>query len=809
MVNECSIPRILHSPPVAILVVAVLYTVLAQMGYLVASLPGHISPIFPSAGLALAAVLILGRPALFGIWLGSFAANTISTFYGSTPSPQTVGAELLTNSVVGLGAMAGAGMGAFLSRRFSGDRYPLHSAPSVLAFVTIVAAGGCIISPALGVLMLSLAGSIPWDAFGYSWFTWWIGDTAGVIIVAPLLLSWYHERPFRRSPGRLLEAAGLGGATLLLCFLVFLQHVPFEYGLMLLLLWAAFRFGMRGTSTVATAIAICATVATSHASGPFARSTVNESLLFLDSFMGVTVICALFLAGMLAERKRAEESNIQLATAIEQTAETIVITDTLGMIVYVNPAFEKTSGYTRAEAFGQNPRVLKSGKHDAQFYRQMWDVLSRGEVWHGHIINRRKDGTLYEEEVSISPLRGSTGTIINYVAVKRDVTHEVQLESQLRQSQKMEAIGQLAGGVAHDFNNIITAMLMNLELLQENSNLDQETREALKELEVQADRAASLTRQLLMFSRRSVLEIQVLDLNEVVANLLKMLGRLLGEHITLAFERSDNLPCVEADAGMLEQVLMNLAVNARDAMLQGGRIAFATGAIDIDSKPPAGQPERRAGRYVYLSVSDNGCGMTESTLKHIFEPFFTTKERGKGTGLGLATVHWIVAKHQGWVEVESEVGRGTRFKVFLPATHKGAARPAQPEKLAFIQGHETILLVEDEEGVRKMVGRVLQKQGYHVLEASNGREAIAVWQRHAGQIDLLFSDMVMPQGLTGWDLLEKLQKDKPGMRIILSSGYHAEMNVRGSSLTGNIVYLQKPYKVDALLKTVRACLDRR
>ena len=518
-------------------------------------------------------------------------------------------------------------------------------------------------------------------------------------------------------------------------------------------------------------------------------------------------VCVLSFETDITERKRVEEAHARLAIVVEQASETIVITDTRGTILYANPAFEKSTGYTRAEAIGRNPRLLKSGKQNDKFYQQMWEVLERGEAWHGHFINRRKDGTLYEEDATISPVRDMTGNTISYVAVKRDVTREVQLETQLLQSQKMESVGQLAGGVAHDFNNMLAATMMHLSLLQGNPDLSPETQETIQELIEGAKRAANLTRQLLMFSRRSVMEVKLLDLNELVTNLLKMLGRLIGEHIVVRFDRREGLPPIAADPGMIEQVVMNLAVNARDAMPKGGGLAIAIEAVRVGPDRVLGKPGVEPGQFLCLSVADNGCGMDEALRQRIFEPFFTTKEPGKGTGLGLATVHGIVAQHKGWVEVESEVGQGTTFKVFLPASLDQIPETMPDLKSAAMRGHETILVVEDEEEVRGLVAETLRTLGYTVFDAENGQAAVNLWQQRNGGFDLLFSDMVMPEGLTGLDLAEKLKKEKPPLNVIISSGYSADIAGQSKLSASGITYLQKPYQLELLSKVVRNCLD--
>ncbi|MBI5388367.1 MAG: PAS domain S-box protein [Verrucomicrobia bacterium] len=509
----------------------------------------------------------------------------------------------------------------------------------------------------------------------------------------------------------------------------------------------------------------------------------------------------------ITERRQAEEAHLRLAKAVEQAAESIVITDVQGTILYVNPAFERTTGYSRQEALGHNPRLLQSGRHDRGFYDQMWNALNRGEVWHGHFINRRKDGSLYEEDASISPIRNGCNRIVNFVAVKRDVTREMLLEAQLRQAQKMEAVGQLAGGVAHDFNNILAAILMHLSLLQDESDLTPEMRASLKELEAGASRAASLTRQLLMFSRRQIMQPKALDLNDLLDDLLKMLRRLLGENIDVVCQGKAETLWIEADPGMIEQVVMNLCVNARDAMPGGGRLTIDTLAVEVDPEAAQANAEARPGRFVCLSVADTGTGMNEATLKRIFEPFFTTKEPGHGTGLGLATVYGIVKQHQRWIEVKSQVGVGSVFRVFLPARKE--APPPKPvvASAPIPRGRETVLVVEDDDALRRIAAANLRHFGYRVLEAANGMEAVQRYDQHHGRIDLLLTDMVMPEGMTGLDLAGRLQEINPALKVIISSGYALDTTQSRALADNGITYLTKPYEASTLAATVRQCLD--
>jgi PAS domain S-box-containing protein len=505
--------------------------------------------------------------------------------------------------------------------------------------------------------------------------------------------------------------------------------------------------------------------------------------------------------------RAAEEDRARLATAMEQAAEAIVITNPAGVIQYVNPAFERITGYTRQEVIGQNPRLLKSGEQDTAFYKQFWGTLLRGEVWHGRFINRKKNGQLFEEETSVSPVRDSVGQIVNYVAVKHDITKQIQLETQVRHSQKVDAIGQLAGGVAHDFNNILATMIMQADLLLEDQ-LPATTRDGLGYIRSAAERAASLTRQLLLFSRRQVMQVRVLDINAVVTNLTKMLQRIIGDDVRLQLHLHFAPLMTRADAGMLEQVLMNLAVNARDAMSGGGFIHIGTTELHVDEDFKRLHPDAALGHYVGFSVRDNGRGIPPEVLPRIFEPFFTTKETGKGTGLGLATVYGIVSQHAGWLNVESQPGQGARFQVFFPAWQSNSAGTTpSDEKTDLCGGTETILLVEDDPSVRLLTRAALERHGYQVVEAADGVEALKVWPTHRDQVALLLTDLVMPSGISGLVLAEKLLQDKPRLKVIYCSGYSADIAGRPLDLRPGDHFMQKPYSPNQLLVTLRHSLD--
>ena len=392
--------------------------------------------------------------------------------------------------------------------------------------------------------------------------------------------------------------------------------------------------------------------------------------------------------------------------------------------------------------------------------------------------------------------------------LRGEIAERVQAEGNLRQSQKMEAIGQLAGGVAHDFNNMLTVIRGYAQCLLGDQTLEHKARGPLQQIDGAAERAANLTRQLLAFSRKQVLQPELLNLPEVIGLITKMLHRILGEDIALQIQNAPEGSGVVADRAMLEQVLLNLVVNARDAMPRGGALLIQTTDVEFPSEPGIDHPRARVGKFVCMSVADSGCGISPEILPRIFEPFFTTKEVGKGTGLGLATVYGIVKQHEGWIEVESAVGQGTTFKLFFPAS----ATPVKPKAPSggvthITGGNESIFLVEDEPALRKLTRTVLQRYGYRVITAISGAEALKVWPEHAADIDLLLTDLVMPGGVSGHDLARRLLAEKTGLKVIYSSGYSLEMADRDAVLQEGDHFLPKPYTPEKLATMVRGCLD--
>jgi two-component system, cell cycle sensor histidine kinase and response regulator CckA len=509
----------------------------------------------------------------------------------------------------------------------------------------------------------------------------------------------------------------------------------------------------------------------------------------------------------IGARKAADRERARLFRAIEQTGESIVITDPEGLVVYVNGAFEKEMGYTRDEVMGRRHSLLDAEGSRPDLYPHVKAETDADGSWSGEVLIHAKDGSVRRDLVTTSAVRDQAGNLVNYVAVLHSVTHERELEDQLRQAQKMEAVGRLAGGVAHDFNNLLTAISGFTELATGEAEPNSELAGYLGEIRASAERATVLTRQLLAFGRRAVLQQKVLDLNRVVADLAPMLRRIIGEDIRLVVRANLDLGRTLADRGQLEQVIVNLAVNARDAMPSGGQLSIATENVTLEDADVASHPEIRPGAFVRLSITDTGVGMDAGTTERIFEPFFTTKSPGSGTGLGLSTVFGIVRQSGGRVSVVSEPGVGSVFHIDLPAVDSEPDEADQPVlENSTVAGRETILVVEDEAAVLGFAAQLLERNGYTVLRAAAGDEAIEIARTYPARIDLLFSDVVMP-GLTGQETAEAVGSMRPETRHLLASGYSDELNTQRGAAPLEVPFIEKPYSAASLLKAVRQAID--
>jgi PAS domain S-box-containing protein len=619
------------------------------------------------------------------------------------------------------------------------------------------------------------------------------------------------------------------------------------------------------------------------------------------------------------------------ATALEAAANPIIISRRDGTIVWVNKAFEELSGYTREEALGQSTRLLKAGQQSPSFYKNMWETILSGQRWRGELVNRRKDGTVYEEEMTITPVKNGAGDVTHFIAIKldiaerkraeericrlaqavensteliaianpdgrisfanhallqatgykdteiigeffgktlishnnppaldeeirvrtlleggwrgeclgrrkddsdfpvflstgqikdnrglvigifgigQDITDRKRLEEQLLVSQKMEAVGRLAGGVAHDFNNLLGVIVGYSDLVLDAFPSEDPRHQQLEQIKKAGLRATSLTRQLLTFSRKQVCQPVVLDINALVTDFNKMLRRMVGEDIEFTNALHQGLGQVKVDPGQIEQVIMNLVVNSRDAMPNGGKLIIETANVDLDEDYCLLHPSVQPGRYVMLAVSDSGSGMDAKTQARIFEPFFTTKEEGKGTGLGLAIVYGVVKQSEGHIWVYSELGKGTTFKIYFPRIDEPAQSAATDRgEAGSLRGFETILLAEDSTLLRVLTCALLENNGYEVIAAENGIEAVKLAERCDRPIHLLLTDVVMP-GMNGRELADRLAVKRPDMKVLYMSGYTNDAIVHHGVLDPKLSFLQKPFSQKALTHKLREVLDR-
>jgi two-component system, cell cycle sensor histidine kinase and response regulator CckA len=507
----------------------------------------------------------------------------------------------------------------------------------------------------------------------------------------------------------------------------------------------------------------------------------------------------------ITELKLAEEKLQRLAEAVNQTSEAVVITGRDGAIEYVNPSFVQITGYSQEDVIGQNPRFLRGDKRDETVYESICRTITAGSRWSGRTVNRRKDGTLYTEACSITPVKNQLGEIERFVSVKRDITKEVEMEERLRQTERLESVGHLAAGVAHDLNNLLSPILGYAELLLRKLDPSAEFHRMVQVIQQSAERSRELVHQLLAFGRKQIFEIKTLDLCRVVNSLEKLLRRTIRENITLEISVSP-LGCkVSADSGQIGQILMNLAVNAQDAMPEGGTLLIEVFPARLDEGYCLEHADAIPGDYVMLAVSDTGCGMDLETQRQIFEPFFTTK-KDLGTGLGLATVYGIVKQHGGNIWVYSEPGKGTSFKIYLPtAKEESEGEGMQAPTIKTLHGSETILVVEDNGSVRDLACLILEEHGYKVLAAANGLKAMQLVAAHKGPIHLLLTDVIMPD-MNGKALFEQLRRSHPELRVLFMSGYTDSIIAQQGVLAEGVNFIQKPFAVKALAEKVRQVL---
>ncbi len=522
-----------------------------------------------------------------------------------------------------------------------------------------------------------------------------------------------------------------------------------------------------------------------------------------------TIRCALSLHATQQQQHRAEDSLRKLSCAVQQSADTILITNSEGVIEYVNPAFEALTGYRLDEVVGKTPAILKSEQQPPALYRELWETIRSGNVFRSVLVNRKKNGEVYYVDETISPIQDAAGRVTHFVSNGRDYTERLRVEAQLIQAQKMDAIGRLAGGISHDFNNLLTIITSYAELALDSVVPGTAAQSRMQEILSAARRAAELTRQLLAFSRQQPQALRVAELNPVVSQVVKTLPRLIGEDIELIFVPGEGLGRVRLDPVQIEQILMNLAANSRDAMPQGGRCTIATSNAQLDEQYiDHKQAVIPIGRYAVLAMTDTGAGIPADDLPHVFEPFYTTKPSGEGTGLGLATVYGIVKQNHGFVWAYSEPGMGTMFKIYLPCVQDQPSTLEMPDRGTEIalRGTETVLLVEDEDALRRAAAELLSLRGYSVLQARDGLDALSVVKSHKSTIHLAVTDVVMPH-MSGGELAKELETLRPETRVLFVSGYAGQTVLDHDVVSVENNFLQKPFTLKQLASKIRTVLD--
>jgi PAS domain S-box-containing protein len=791
-------PLVIYLATLALL--AIVYYGAARLGLQYASIGQSISLVWPPTGIAFATLTLLGYRYWPGVALGAFLANA------ATPIP------LLAAAGIALGNTLEALVAAYLLRRAAGQRPKLDNHRHVRALL-VAAPLGALCGAVIGPISLWLTGTLSAPALLAALAVWWTGDVLGALVLAPVFFTWSVRPQVPDSTRRLIEvillclgtiaAAELGPAAL--------RQVDYHYLLFPFVVWAALRFGARGASLMTLTVSAVAIAHTVQGGGPFVNATAARTLFSLAAYLGVVAVTGLVLAAAVQwERRHATRalarSEKRLRRALDAARmgtwfwsaqhNTLTWDDRLRQIYGLGPEnristyehfLERVHPDDRAGAAEAVRKVLQEGGDlDHEFRVLLPDGRIRWIADQGEV---RKD---------------EHGDPAYMTGVSTDVTERRLAEERLRQAHRMESVGRLAGGVAHEANNQMSVVLGAADFILRRSDVPEDVHEDAELIRKAAERTAAVTAQLLAFSRRQVLKPEVLNLNMVLTGWETVLRRVMGEDCVVTLRLATGLGFVRADPGQLEQVLLNLAINARDAMPRGGSIMVETFNAELTaavarSKPGTGV---RPGHYVVLAISDTGQGMGKETISHIFEPFFTTKGKGQGTGLGLATVYGIVKQSDGYIWVYSEPGQGTTFKIYLPLIEGTASSPTIMAEPVRTRAGETILVVEDEASVRAIMKRALENAGYCVLEAGLASEAIEFLTRHAGRISLVLTDVVMP-GASGPELANRIKKLAPSIPVLFTSGYPDGEIARRGLLEPGALFLQKPFTPTALVRAVQ------
>jgi len=773
---------------------AVSYFLAGRLGFAASAIHPVVSSAWPPSGIALAALLLGGMRYWPGISLGAFLVNV------------TGGIAPLAAAGIAVGNTLEAVLAAWLLMTLAEFRPSLERLRDVLALVALGIAGTPV-AATIGVTILALSGSAagisPWT----TWFAWFAGDAIGILVVAPVILTLAAGPPPRFSARRAAEAAALAGV--LIAFTVVLFQAPFSYvyAIFPVTIWAALRFGSRGAATATVVVSALAIWYTVNGVGPFATSNAVDNLFQLETFIGLLAITTLILAAVIAERRAAESalerSRQEHRDIVHYAAVGVYQTDSDGKILLANPALADILGFDAPEQL-----VGRNLADEIYLDRTQWvgpssQLETPAETSGVELQWRRRDGSPIWVDLHTRSVESAGGWGPFSQGFVYNVTGRKEIERQLGQAQKMEAVGHLASGVAHDFNNLLTVISTCADFVLSDAALPVAHRADLTQMKNATDRGTALTRQLLALGRTQVLRPATVNLNDRIAELLPMFKRSFKTSIDIRLETAPDLWTVRADPGQIEQVLLNLALNARDAMPDGGTLTFVTAncVITGDSEELSSDIAMKPGDYVQLTVEDNGVGMDEDTRTKIFEPFFTTKSAGKGSGLGLATAYGIVKQSGGYIRVRSTRGKGTEFLIYLPRIN------AEPEKVVARRPKSdqaasgTVLVVDDEAGVRRVLQRILTAEGYTVAVAAGGEEALGMFKSSNVAIDLLITDIVMP-GMGGRQLARECRDLRDTLKVIYISGYAPESLLSQQAIESGIEFVEKPFSRDAILERV-------
>jgi len=788
-----------------IVLVAAIYFLLAEVALAPQFLGGDLGRIvWPASGFALACLLLYGVELWPGVALGAFLAT------------QTISGDVVYSLMTAAGNSLEVVLAALLLQHVARFDPRIERARDVVALLVCGGIVGACSSALFGTLGLYLSDMVPVDALPRIGWKWTLGHAMGMVAVAPFVLtvsSWWKER---KQPWWCAEASALfillslvgavafwGGAGILRGY--DLEYLPFP-----LLVWAAFRFGVPGAASANLLTSAMAVWGTAAGWAPFASGSSSEDLLLTWSFVNVSAVTTLLLAAVVTEGRRSEEerhkSDMRYRTLIEQAADGIFSTDALARLTDANSRGCDMLGLDR-EALLHLELADLAESRDRDRVRSLLRDLAPGEaVISNWLVQKGSGGTTFPAEVSVKRLED--GRIQAFV---RDVTERLALEEQLSQSQKMEAVGLLAGGIAHDFNNLLTAIIGHSDFALMRLPRDHKVRTDIEEVAKAAGRAADLTRKLLAFARKQLVEPKLLSMHDLVLNVENMLKRVLGEHIELTIRSEDEPWMVKVDPVQLEQVILNITINARDAMPRGGRLELECRNIYWSGD---GTDETSPGAYATLAAKDTGVGMDTETLSRVFEPFYTTKDRSQGTGLGLAVSYGIVKQAGGYIWATSEPGIGSTFRILLPRATELEMPAAEVEPFVCAphaeegsgSGGETILLIEDEPLVRDLALEVLSSRSYQVLTARDGEEALSIARAHPTEIHLTVTDVVLP-AMSGKEVARRLRETRPGLKVLFMSGYAEEQVVHRGVVEEDVAFLAKPFTPAALSEKVRLVLN--